>query len=354
VRRRLLLGIDEGTTAIKAALFDAATLRPVAASRRRVPVTHPAPGRVEQDPELVLSGVVDCVAELLAGIDRDELLGAGLDHQGESVLAWDAVTGTPLTPVVVWQDKRAESVLAEIGPDVPARSGLPLDPYFSAGKLAWLLAHEPALAEARTQGTLRLGTVDAFLRERLGGGFATDLSTASRTQLLAVGGRDWDQQLLAAFGLQREWLPRLGPSFGALAELRCERWPAPLALTAQLVDQQAALAGSGAVTPGELKATYGTGVFVLGPTRGPARVPGLLPTDVTVVMVSRAAPARPPENGLGHVGPIAVARTSLRLLQGALVALVALVAFLAAVTLALHARLSRARSELSLLKPGPR
>ena len=88
----------------------------------------------------MLDGVIDCVAELLGGLDGDELLGAGLDHQGESVLAWDAVTGSPLTPVVVWQDKRAESVLAEIGPDVPARSGLPLDPYFSAGKLAWLLS----------------------------------------------------------------------------------------------------------------------------------------------------------------------------------------------------------------------
>jgi len=275
----LLLGIDAGTTAVKTALFDL-ELRAIAEARRPVTATHPQPGWVEQDPGLVLQAVVDTVAEVLEHTDGREVLAAGLDHQGESVLAWDADSGRALTPVVVWQDKRQEALLAKIDSDgdgtrIVERSGLPLDPYFSAGKLAWLLANDARVQDA---GTLRLGTLDAFLVERLGGRFATDLSTASRTQLLAVGGRDWDQQLLAAFGVRREWLPEIGPTFGTLGELRHERWPVALPLAAQLVDQQAALAGSGAVRPGELKATYGTGVFVLGRTDGPVLASGLLPT----------------------------------------------------------------------------
>jgi glycerol kinase len=294
----LLLGIDEGTTAVKAALFDC-DLRPVAEARRAVPVTHPRPGWVEQDPELIVQAVIDAVAEVLERADGREVLAAGLDHQGESVLAWDRDSGRALTPVIVWQDKRQDALLAGIGETpggarVLERSGLPLDPYFSAGKLAWLLANDEAVRGAREAGTLRLGTVDAFLLERLGGRFATDLSTASRTQLLACGGRDWDEELLDVFGVRREWLPALGPSFGSLWELRHERWPLALTLAAQLVDQQAALAGSGAVRAGELKASYGTGVFVLGRTREPVRAGGLLPT------VAWGAP-----DATGNIGEIA-------------------------------------------------
>jgi glycerol kinase len=194
------------------------------------------------------------------------------------MLAWEAGSGRALTPVIVWQDKRQEALLAEIGPQAVERSGLPLDPYFSAGKLAWLLANHPEVRRAAETGSLRLGTVDAFLTDRLGGRFATDLSTASRTQLLALGGRDWDERLMSGFGVRREWLPVVGPSFGELGELRHARWPVAIPLAALLVDQQAALAGSGAVRPGELKATYGTGVFVLGRSDGAYAPSGLLPT----------------------------------------------------------------------------
>jgi len=291
----LLLGIDAGTTAVKAAVFDG-ELRPVAAARRPVALTHPAPGLVEQDPELILEAVVDAVAEVLEAVDARAVIAAGLDHQGESVLAWDASSGRALTPVIVWQDKRHEALLAGIDEEVCERSGLPLDPYFSAGRLAWMLAHDGPVRRARDAGSLRLGTVDAFLTDRLGARFATDLSTASRTQLLALGGRDWDERLLAEFGLRREWLPPVGPTFGSLGELRSERWPQALSLTAQLVDQQAALVGAGAIRPGEAKATYGTGVFVLGRTEGPQRAGGLLPT------VGWAAP-----DAGGTVGEVAYA-----------------------------------------------
>ena len=273
----LLLGIDEGTSAVKAVLFDL-RLRPLAEARRSVATSHPAPGLVEQDPRAVLAAVEEAVAEVLGAVASDAPVLAGLAHQGESVLAWDAAGGEPLSPIVVWQDKRQERLLEEIDAETAARSGLPLDPYFSAGKLAWLAANEPAVGAARERGSLRMGTVDAFLTDRLGGRFATDLSTASRTQLLALGGRDWDARLLDAFGLERSWLPALGPTYGALGELRSAAWPRPLPLRAQLVDQQAALAGSGASVAGTAKATYGTGVFVLARTLAPRAAPGVLPT----------------------------------------------------------------------------
>jgi glycerol kinase len=250
----------------------------VAQARRAKLVAHPAPGRVEQDPEQVLAAVVEAVAETLDAAGARRVAGAGLAHQGESVLAWDADGGRALTPVIVWQDKRQEELLADLPADVPERSALPLDPYFSAGKMAWLLAHDEGVQRAAVDGRLRLGTVDSFLAARLGGRFACDLSTASRTQLLALGGRDWDEQLLRDFAIDRRWLPDIAPTFGALGELRSDRWPGALPLTAQLVDQQAALAGTGATAVGDVKATYGTGVFVLGRTAGPLRVPGLLPT----------------------------------------------------------------------------
>jgi glycerol kinase len=287
----LLLGIDEGTTAVKAALFEA-DLTPLAEARREVATSHPAAGLVEQDAEEVLAAVVAAVAEVLAEANARPVI-AGLAHQGESVLAWDARDGHALTPIVTWQDKRQESLLATIDAAAVSATGLPLDPYFSAGKLAWVLEHDPAVAAARDAGHLRMGTVDAFLSDRLGGRYATDLSTASRTQLLALDGHDWDEGLLELFGLRREWLPAVGPTFGALGELRHESWPVALTLCAQLVDQQAALAGSGAIEPGEVKATYGTGVFVLGRTDGPVRAKGLLPT------VAWAAPGA--SGGIGAV-----------------------------------------------------
>jgi glycerol kinase len=261
----LLLGIDEGTSAVKAVLYDG-DLRTVAEARREKPLSHPRSGWVEQDPEAVMVAVVDAVAELLRDADG-EIVACGLDHQGESVLAWDAESGDPLTPIVTWQDKRSQEVLdaldGETAELVRERSRLPLDPYFSAGKLAWLLRNDERVASAVEAGTARLGTVDAWLTDMLGPGFATDLSTASRTQLAVPGEPDWDAQLLEVFGVPHSALPPLVDSAGDLGELRHPDWPRPLPLRARVVDQQAALAGAGCVEPGRVKATYGTGVFVL-------------------------------------------------------------------------------------------
>jgi glycerol kinase len=275
----MLLGIDEGTSAVKAVLYDT-DLRPVREARREKPLRYPRPGWVEQDPEAVLSAVVGAVAEVLE--DESEVVACGLDHQGESVLGWDATSGEPLTPVVTWQDKRSQEVLDRLEADgradeVRQRSGMPLDPYFSAGKLAWLLEHDDAVARARDAGTLRIGTVDSFLCDRLGAGFATDPSTASRTQL---GAPDWDPELLAIFGIPADALPEIADTAGDLGTLRHDSWPVELPLRARCVDQQAALAGAGCVEPGLVKATYGTGVFVLAHagTERPRPGGGLVPT----------------------------------------------------------------------------
>ena len=275
----LLLGVDEGTSAVKAVLFDE-ELRPLREARRQKALAHPRPGWVEQDPEEVLRAVVDVIAELLREVDGEVV--CGLDHQGESVVAWDAESGDPMTPIVTWQDKRSQEVLDRLERDgsadeVSERSGMPLDPYFSAGKIAWLLENVEAVARAREAGTLRVGTVDSFLCDRLGAGFRTDPSTASRTQL---GAPDWDPRLLELFGVPREILPELADTAGDLGGLRHESWPVELQLRARCVDQQAALAGAACVEPGRTKASYGTGVFVLahvGAER-PAPAGGLLPT----------------------------------------------------------------------------
>ncbi len=277
----LLLGIDEGTSAVKAVLYDS-ELNQLAEARREKRLHHPRPGWVEQDGTEVLTAVTEAVEEVLQHSPETEIAACGLDHQGESVLAWDAESGEPITPIVTWQDKRSQEILDRLEADgtaaeVKERSGMPLDPYFSAGKLTWLLEHDQAVQRARDAGTLRLGTVDSFLCDRLGAGFATDPSTASRTQL---GAPDWDPRLLEIYGVPADALPELAPTVGDLGTLRHPSWPAELPLRARCVDQQAALAGAGCVEPGLVKATYGTGVFVLahaGAER-PKPAGGLLPT----------------------------------------------------------------------------
>ena len=265
---------------MKAVVYDS-DLRQLAEARRDKALSHPRPGWVEQDPEEVLAAVVDAVAAVMADAP-DEIAACGLDHQGESVVAWEAESGRPLTPIVTWQDKRSQEVLDRLessgrADEVRSRSGLPLDPYFSAGKLTWLIEHDASVARGLDAGTVRLGTVDSFLCDRLGAGFATDPSTASRTQL---GAPDWDPVLLEIFGVPREALPQILDTAGELGALHHDSWPAELPLRARCVDQQAALAGAGAVRPGLVKATYGTGVFVLAHAGDERPRPGggLLPT----------------------------------------------------------------------------
>lgn len=269
VHADLVLAVDQGTSSTRAIAFDR-SFRIVASASRALDTAYPRPGWVEQDPIDIVTSVVESVAEVLASVGGPErIVAVGLDNPGETVVAWDAATLEPLAPAVLWQCRRSEPIVERLRasglePEIRRRTGLPLEPYFSAGKAAWLLKHVPAVREASRRGALRFGTVDAWLTARLGDrGSLTDLSTASRTQLLSLPSGDWDDELIAWFGLDREMLPQIVPTVGDAGTLLHADWGAALPLAGLACDQQAALAGHGAFEPGAMKATYGTGVFVL-------------------------------------------------------------------------------------------
>lgn len=261
--------VDQGTTSTRCLVVGDDGARVAAAIRHAQ--HYPAPGWVEHDPEELLANVR---AALAAAGPVDAV---AIANQGESCLAWDAATGKPLSPVIVWQDARTAEALAALAPGAEGRSkavsGLPLDPYFSASKFAWLLRHVPEAAAARSAGRLRLGTTDAFFLDRLCGGFATDLATASRTGLLNLATGDWSDEMCALHGVPRECLPGIRAVDAGFGEI------GGVPVRASIVDQQAALYGHGCRAPGDCKITFGTGAFLLavaGDRRPPTR--DLLPT----------------------------------------------------------------------------
>lgn len=275
----VVLAIDQGTTSTRAFLLDrTGHLSPLLSLTHRQ--SYPAPGWVEHDPEDLLRHVRAC---LDAAADVADLVAVGIDNQGESCLAWDAETGRAVSPVIVWQDDRTaadtDRLRAEGAEDlVRARAGLPLDPYFSASKLGWILREIPAARDLLRQGRLRMGTTDAFFRDRLTGRFETDVTTASRTALMNLATLTWDADLCRLFGVPLATLPTITPSTGALGRVPVGRRHLPL--TASLVDQQAALYGHGCRAPGDAKITFGTGAFALALT-GPLpdrRATAALPT----------------------------------------------------------------------------
>lgn len=266
-----VLAVDQGTTSTRGFTLDGAGAFAFVAGREHRQI-YPRPGWVEHDPEELLANVTAVIA---AAGPVDAI---GLDNQGETVVAWDGATGRPLGNAIVWQDDRTKEAterLKAAGAEALtlARAGLPLDPYFSASKLRWLLDHLPEAAELRRAGRLRLGTSDAFLLGRLTGRFVTDVATASRTSLLSLETLQWDPELCALFGVPPECLPEIRPTAGDFGAFR------GTPVTAALVDQQAALFGHGCARPGEAKITFGTGAFALA-VSGPARRDGegILPT----------------------------------------------------------------------------
>ena len=253
--REVILAIDQGTSSTRAVLYDR-DLEVLASARRPLRMTNPAPGWSEQSPTEILASVVESVAEVLGQLPPyARVVAAGLANQGETVVAWDATTGRPLAPAVSWECRRSEPIVVALaaaghGPAIRASTGLPLDAYFSAGKMAWLQQNVDAVASARRAGRLRLGTVDAWLTQRLAGRAITDVSTASRTQLMDLGTLSWDPWLLECFGIDETCLPRIGPTVGRLGTLRHPSWPVSLAFTAAICDQQAALAGDAGLEVG--------------------------------------------------------------------------------------------------------
>ncbi len=252
-----VLAIDQGTTSTRALLLCAdGSSRIIHAQTHGQ--SYPNPGWVEHDPTEILRHIRTC----LAAAEGLGVQAVGLANQGESCLGWDAETGDPVTPIIVWQDDRTKTACDAMGAEGAAlvmdRAGLPNDPYFSGSKLGWIVANVPKAAALARAGRLRLGTTDAWFRQCLTGNCATDPSTASRTGLMNLAACDWDADLCTAFGVPITALPPIRPSTGTLGLL-----PGGMPLTASLVDQQAALYGHGARRAGDAKITFGTGAFAL-------------------------------------------------------------------------------------------
>lgn len=257
----LVAGIDQGTTSTKSLVLDdgvQVTKLPTRAHRQ----SFPAPGLVEQDASELLDNVR---ASINAALRAGETV-LGLANQGETVVAWDRDTGRPLAPAIVWQDQRTAGVVEGLARDghaaeIATRSGLPLDCYFSASKLRWLLENATDARPLAKTGRLGLGTTDSYFIERLTGRYATDPTTASRTSLMNLQSCEWDSRLGDIFGVPIELLPEIADDRGPIGQIETDAGSAMLAAAA--VDQVAALYGHGCRRVGSGKVTIGTGAFAL-------------------------------------------------------------------------------------------
>jgi glycerol kinase len=264
----LILAVDQGTSSTKCLLVDAAGTV-VSRAAANVGVRYPQPGWVEQSAEEIWRSVVESVRACLAGHDPRRVVGVGLSNQRESALVWQRRTGEPIGPVLGWQDQRtvpaARRLRArDVEAQIRARTGLPLDPMFSALKAQWLLdEYDPRRDRAR-RGELCLGTLDAWLIHRMTGTPRIEIGNASRTQLFDVFALGWAGELLDLFEVPRPLLPEVVASAVDLGPVRLPGLPAGVPLRAVLGDSHAALFAHGAFTPGAVKATYGTGTSVMG------------------------------------------------------------------------------------------
>jgi glycerol kinase len=252
---RPVIAIDQGTTGTKAyRLAPNGAFTSLGGFEHRQ--IYPQPGWVEHDARELLEQLRRLIAR--AG----DAAALGIANQGETVVAWDAASGEPLGNAIVWQDARTlaltERLKAEGAESLTIeRAGLPLDPYFSASKLRWIIDELPEAKRLLAQGRLRLGTSDSFFLDRLAGIYATDVATASRTSLMNLQTGEWDAELCRLFGIPPEILPEIRPTAGDFGAV------GGLPIRASLVDQQAALFGHGCRRPGQAKITFGTGAFAL-------------------------------------------------------------------------------------------
>ncbi|WP_158744038.1 glycerol kinase GlpK [Acidisphaera sp. L21] len=266
-----VLVIDQGTTSTRSIVFGP-DLAPIAQAQREFPQHYPQPGWVEHDPEDIWFTALATARDALrqAGLQASDLAAIGIANQRETTLVWDRQTGAPIHNAIVWQDRRTADACdaferaghAEL---VAARTGLRLDPYFAATKIGWLLDHVPGARALAEQGRLAFGTVDTFLLWRLTGGkvHATDATNASRTLLCNIATAEWDDDMLHLFGVPRAMLPEIRDSAGLFGITEAALLGSPVAIRGIAGDQQAALVGQACFSPGMVKATYGTGAFVL-------------------------------------------------------------------------------------------
>jgi glycerol kinase len=275
-----ILAIDQGTTSSRAILFDAG-LRVRAVAQEEFPQHYPAPGLVEHDPADIWASVAGTARAAIerAGIDASAIAAIGITNQRETTLIWDRRTGEPIHRAIVWQDRRTAPVctrLREEGHEamVSARTGLLLDPYFSATKVGAILDAGPGARARADRGELAFGTVDCFLIWKLTGGrvHATDATNAARTMLYDIGRGAWDADLCALFGVPMAMLPEVRDCAADFGRTRADLFGREIPILGVAGDQQAATIGQACFAPGMMKSTYGTGCFALLNT-GADRVP---------------------------------------------------------------------------------
>lgn len=261
--------IDIGTTGVRFVLFDQEA-NPIASAYRELPLATPKPGWVEQDPEILLAATQIVMNEVLSQRPdaRGTLAGIGLTNQRETVVVWDRKTGRPLHPAIVWQDRRTAprcNELRRLGYQdlMHDKTGLSLDPYFSATKIEWLLKHVPGVQERVADANALFGTVDSWLLWKLTGEYLTDHTNASRTLLFNLATQDWDDEILALFDVPRSALPRVCPSLSMFGRIHSDLAAGDIPIAGVLGDQQASLLGQGGVAPGQAQVTWGTGAFLL-------------------------------------------------------------------------------------------
>ena len=274
MEKRYVLSIDQSTQGTKAVLFSDAGLLVAKTARPHRQIIHDN-GYVEHDGEEIMANVLAVIREVveLAGVEPEEVACLGISNQRETCIAWDRTTRLPLYNAIVWQCSRAKEICAqmeEADPSIAARvrelSGMNLSPYFSAGKMAWLVRNVPAVMDAAEAGTLALGTMDSWVLYALSEehAFATEPSNASRTQLLDIASCAWREELCKAFGVPKEALAEVRPSDSIFGHTTAGGlFPEPIPICGMLGDSQAALMGQGCTEPGQVKATYGTGSSIM-------------------------------------------------------------------------------------------
>jgi len=268
---RFILAIDQGTTSSRAVLFDHAG-RSVATSQQEFPQYTPKPGHVEHDAEEIWRSQQQVIRQVLqrSGQTPDQVHAVGVTNQRETTILWDRRTGQPVAPAIVWQSRVTAPLCARHRADgvedvVRQRTGLLLDPYFSATKIEFLLDQDAGLRARAGRGDILFGTVDSFLIWRMSGGqlHVTDHSNASRTMLLNLQTLDWDDELLRIFRVPRGMLPQLVNSSQIIGQMAPDLLGSTLPIAGCAGDQQAALFGQACFKSGEAKNTYGTGGFLL-------------------------------------------------------------------------------------------
>ncbi len=268
---RAILAIDQGTTSSRAMLFDRRG-RPLGQAQKEFPQHFPQSGWVEHDPEDIWRDTLAVAERVLAeaGIEANEVASIGITNQRETTVIWDRETGQAIHNAIVWQDRRTAPLCDRLKGDglepmIQAKTGLLIDAYFSASKIAWLLDNVPGARVRAERGALAFGTIDCFLLWRLTGGkvHATDATNASRTMIFDIGRQAWDEELLTLFDIPVAILPEVRDSDADFGATPAEVFGAPIAIGGVAGDQQAAAVGQACFETGMVKSTYGTGCFAL-------------------------------------------------------------------------------------------